>query len=303
MAVTRNTPEENLITKDVLARAREIDFVYTFSETVKKLMEALSVTRMIPKQAGTNLKTYKATGTLQDGSVPEGQLIPLSKYQVEPVTFAEIEIKKWRKSTTAEAISEKGYDQACTKTTNEMLKDVQRGIRKNFFDFMESAATGGSAVATSVTAPTFQAVLAQAWGNLEILFEDDDVQAVYFMNPKDVAGYLATAQISTQNAFGMRYVQDFLGIGSVFLNASVPEGTVYATAKDNIVLYYIPVNGADLDEVFDFTSDETGFIGIHEEPDYKTMTAEDIVMSGLVLFAERIDGIVIGKIEATETGA
>ncbi len=303
MAVTRTTPEENLITKSALARAREVDFVYMFSETVKKLMESLSVTRMIPKQAGTNLKAYKATGTLQDGSVPEGQLIPLSKYQVEPVTFAEIEIKKWRKATTAEAISERGYDQACTMTTNAMLKDVQKGIRKTFFDFLASSATGGSTAATSVTSPTFQGVLAQAWGNLEILFEDDDVQAVYFMNPLDVADYLASAQISTQNAFGMKYVQDFLGLGSIFLNASVPQGTVYATAKDNIVLYYIPVNGADLDEVFDFTSDETGFIGIHEEPDYKTMTAEDTVMSGLVLFAERIDGIVIGKIEAEGAGA
>lgn len=303
MAVTRTTPEENLITKADLARAREIDFVYLFNETVKKLMEALSVTRMIPKQAGTNLKAYKATGTLQDGSVPEGQLIPLSKYQVEPVTFAEIELKKWRKATTAEAISERGYDQACTMTTNAMLKDVQKGIRKTFFDFLASSATGSSTVATSVTSTTFQGVLAQAWGNLEILFEDDDVQAVYFMNPLDVADYLASAQISTQNAFGMKYVQDFLGLGSIFLNASVPKGTVYATAKDNIVLYYIPVNGADLDEVFDFTSDETGFIGIHEEPDYKTMTAEDTVMSGLVLFAERIDGIVIGKIEESETGA
>lgn len=303
MAVTRTTPEENLIAKSDLARAREVDFVYMFSETVKKLMESLSVTRMIPKQAGTNLKAYKATGTLEDGSVPEGQLIPLSKYQVEPVTYAEIEIKKWRKATTAEAISERGYDQACTMTTNAMLKDVQKGIRKTFFDFLASSATGGSTVATSVTSPTFQGVLAQAWGNLEILFEDDDVQAVYFMNPLDVADYLASAQISTQNAFGMKYVQDFLGLGSIFMNASVPQGTVYATAKDNIVLYYIPVNGADLDEVFDFTSDETGFIGIHEEPDYKTMTAEDTVMSGLVLFAERIDGIVIGKIEAAGTGA
>lgn len=294
--VTRETPEQNLIKREDLARAREVDFVYMFGETIRKLMEALSVTRMIPKQAGTNLKAYKASGTLEDGSVPEGQLIPLSKYKVEPVTFAEIELKKWRKATTAEAITERGYDQACTMTTNAMLRDVQRGMRKTFFDFLGSAATATGDKATTVNAPTFQAVLAQAWGNLEVLFEDDEIQAVYFMNPLDVADYLSTAQISTQNAFGMKYVQDFLGLGTIFLNASVPKGKVYATAKDNIVLYYIPVNGADLDEVFDFTTDETGFIGIHEEPDYKTLTAEDTVMSGLVLFAERIDGIVVGTI-------
>lgn len=48
-----------------------------------------------------------------------------------------------------------------------------------------------------------------------------------------------------------------------------------------------------------FTSDATGLIGIHEEADYKHMTAEDIVISGLTLFAECIDGVVVGTISAT----
>lgn len=301
--VVRETPEENLITKEDLARVREIEFTYFFGESIKKLMEALSITRMIPKQAGTNLKAYKASGTLEDGNVPEGQLIPLSKYKTEPVTFAEIRMKKWRKATSAEAIVEKGYDQAVTMTTNAMLKDVQKGIRKDFFDFLGNAPAQSGVTSTEVSAPTFQSVLAQSWGNLEVLFEDDNIDAVHFMNPLDVADYLSTAQISTQNAFGMKYVQDFLGLGTIFLNASVPKGKIYSTAKDNIVLYYIPVNGADLDEVFEFTSDETGLIGIHEEPDYKTITAEDTVMSGIVLFAERIDGIVVGTIGRGATGA
>ena len=77
--------EENLIKKADLARVREIDFVNRFGYSIKKLMEALGVTRMIPKEAGTVLKTYKATGTLQSGTVAEGDLIPLSKYTTEAV--------------------------------------------------------------------------------------------------------------------------------------------------------------------------------------------------------------------------
>ena len=77
--------ENNLIKKADLARSREIDFVYRFTDGVKKLLEVLGVTRMIPKQAGTVLKAYKATGTLQDGSVPEGDTIPLSKYKTVAV--------------------------------------------------------------------------------------------------------------------------------------------------------------------------------------------------------------------------
>ena len=277
--------ENNLIKSADLVRAREIEFVTLFGESIKKLVEALGVTRKIPKQAGYTLKTYKATGTLQDGTVAEGDLIPLSKYQTEAVSYAEIVLKKWRKATSAEAIIEKGYDQAVQMTTDRMLKDVQKGIRTDFFTFL---ATGTG----EATGATFQAALAQAWGKLQVLFEDDSIESVYFMNPLDVADYLATAQITMQTAFGMTYVENFLGLGTVIFDSKVPEGTIYATAKDNIVLYYVPVNGADLGNAFSFTADQTGLIGIHEEADYKHMTAEDTVMSGVVLFAERLDGIV-----------
>ena len=284
--------ETNLIKKEDLARAREIDFAYRFGESIKKLMEALGVTRKIPKQAGTVLKAFKATGTLQDGAVAEGETIPLSKYKTEPVALAEIVLKKWRKETSAEAIVERGYNQAVVMTKEAMLKDVQKGIRKDFFDFL---ATGTGEAEGS----TFQAALANAWGQLQVLFEDDEIQSVYFMNPLDVADYLATANISLQNAFGMTYVKDFLGLGTVIFNSSVPKGKIFATAADNLVLYYIPVNGADLNEAFDFTSDSTGLIGVHESPDYTNMTASDTVVSGIALFAERIDGVVVATIGST----
>lgn len=287
--------EENLIKSEDLVRIREVEFTFMFSESIKKLVEALGITRKIPKQAGTVLKAYKATGVLQDGNVPEGDLIPLSKYQTEPINFEEITLKKWRKATSAEAIVEKGYDQAVTMTTDQMIKDVQKGVRKTFFDFLET----GTGVATGAT---FQATLAQAWGQLQVLFEDDEIEAVYFMNPLDVADYLATANISLQTAFGMTYVKDFLGLGTVIFNSSVLKGKIYATARDNLVLYYIPVNGADLNEAFSFTSDELGLIGIHEQSDYDNMTAKDTVVSGIVLFAERIDGVVVGTI-GSGTGA
>ncbi len=284
--------EDNLIKSADLVKARETEFVYMFGESIRKLLEALGVTRKIPKQAGYTLKAYKATGTLEDGNVPEGDLIPLSKYVTEPVAFEEITLKKWRKATSAEAIIEKGYDQAVEMTTDAMLKDVQKGIRTSFFDFL-STGTG------EATGDTFQATLAQVWGNLQVLFEDDEIESVYFMNPLDVADYLGTAQISLQTAFGMTYVENFLGLGTVIFNSSVPKGKVYGTAKNNLVLYYIPVNGADLNEAFSFTSDQTGLIGIHEVPDYTNMTASDTVVSGLVLFAERLDGIVVGTIGNT----
>lgn len=285
--------EENLIKKADLVRAREVEFVNIFSENIKKLIEALGVTRKIPKQAGYTLKSYKATGTLENGEVAEGETIPLSKYQAVAVNYKEITLKKWRKATSAEAIISGGYDQAVQMTTDRMLLDVQKGIRGDFFTFLAT----GTGTATGVG---FQAALAQAWGQLQVKFEDDSIEAVYFMNPLDVADYLAKAQITLQTAFGMTYVENFLGLGTVIFDSKVPKGTIYATAKDNIVLYYIPVNGADLGEAFDFTSDQTGLIGIHETPDYSNMTASDTVVSGIVLFAERLDGIIKSTITEAE---
>ena len=283
--------EADLIKKTDLVRAREVEFVNIFSENIKKLVEALGVTRKIPKQAGYTLKSYKATGTLVDGKVAEGETIPLSKYQTVAVPYEEITLKKWRKATSAEAIISGGYDQAVQMTTDRMLLDVQKGIRSDFFTFL------GTGTGTA-TGEGFQTALAQAWGQLQVKFEDDSIEAVYFMNPLDVADYLAKAPITLQTAFGMTYVENFLNLGTVIFDSKVPQKTIYATAKDNIVLYYIPVNGADLGEAFDFTSDQTGLIGIHETPDYTNMTASDTVVSGIVLFAERLDGIIKSTITA-----
>ena len=292
MAVVQNT-----ITTEELSKAqlREIDFVERFNYSVSKLIEALGITRKIAKEAGTTLKTYKATGTLENGNVAEGETIPLSKYTIKPVTYKEITLKKWRKATTAESITTYGFDQAVNKTTDEMLRDVQRGIRSDFFTFM---ATGtGTATGTNL-----KKVLANAMGKLLSLFDTDEVEAVHFINPVTVYDYLGDQEINTQTAFGMQYVKNFLGYGTMFMNKSVPEGTVYSTVTDNVVLYYIPTNGADLGEAFSFTSDDTGYIGIHEIPDYDNLTCKDTVVSGIELFAEQLDGILVGTIAGDIAG-
>ena len=282
--------ETNTILSTDLARVRMVDFTLQFTGSLRKLMEALGVTRKIAVQEGAALKAFKVTGTLADGSVAEGDLIPLSKYETEEVPVGEIVLEKWRKATTAEAIIKGGYDQAVSATTDKMVKDIQKTIRTKFFTFL---ATGtGKASGTGL-----QAALANGWGNLQVLWEDDAVETVYFLNPLDVSEYLGTAQISMQTAFGMSYIEDFLGLGTVFLNSSVPQGKFYATAKENIVAYFVNVGAGDIRAAFELTTDETGFIGINEYADKDHARVLDLVMSGVTFFPERIDGIVVGTIE------
>lgn len=274
-----------------LKKVRDIDFTERFSTGIGKLMEMLGVTRKIEKKAGEVLKVYKVTGTLENGTVAEGEVIPLSKYQTTYEPIGTATLKKWRKVTTAEAISEKGYGQAVNDTNNKMLKDIQKGIRSQFMSFL---ATGtGEATGTGL-----QAAMAQVWGKMQVLFEDTAVETVYFMNPLDVADYLGSAQITTQTAFGMSYIQNFLGMGTAILCSDVPKGKIYATAAENIVLYYIPVTSADMAQAFALTSDATGLIGIHTGPTYDNLSAETVAASGVGLFAEKLDGIVIGTISA-----
>lgn len=278
-----------------LAKVRDVDFTERFSKGIDTLMAMLGVTRKQEKRAGEVLKVYKATGTLESGVVAEGEVIPLSKYQTTYEAIGEAVLNKWRKVTTAEAISSKGYGQAVNDTNDKMLKDIQKGVRTSFVKFL---ATGtGKAAGTGL-----QATLAQAWGQLQVLFEDTSVQSVYFMNPLDVADYLGGAQISTQTAFGMSYIENFLGLGTVILASDVPKGKLYATAAENIVLYYIPVTSADMAQAFDLTSDATGLIGIHTGPTYDNLSAETVAASGVGLFAEKLDGIVVGTINPA-TGA
>ena len=278
-----------------LAKVRDVDFTERFSKGIDTLMAMLGVTRKQEKRAGEVLKVYKATGTLESGVVAEGDVIPLSKYQTTYEAVGEAVLNKWRKVTTAEAISSKGYGQAVNDTNDKMLKDIQKGVRTSFVNFL---ATGTGEVA----GVGLQATLAQAWGKLQVLFEDTSVQSVYFMNPLDVADYLGGAQISTQTAFGMSYIENFLGLGTVILASDVPKGKLYATAAENIVLYYIPVTSADMAQAFDLTSDATGLIGIHTGPTYDNLSAETVAASGVGLFAEKLDGIVVGTINPA-TGA
>ena len=281
--------ETNTIMQADLARVRVADFNLQFTGNLQKLTEALGVTRKIAVQEGATLKMLKVTGTLESGTVAEGELIPLSKYTTEEVAVGEVKLNKWRKGTTAEAILKGGYDQAVGATTDKMVKDIQKTIRGDLFTFMKTG-TG------TATGTTLQAALANGWGKLAVLFEDDAVETVFFLNPMDVADYLGTAQVEMQTLFGMNYIKNFLGLGDVFLNSNVQQGKYYATAKENIVLYYVNVGAGDIKSAFGLTTDETGYIGINEYADKDTARVIDLVMSGVTFFPERKDGIVVGTI-------
>lgn len=285
--------ETNVSKAAQMAKVREVDFVNRFTHTsLDKLMELLGVTRKVPVMEGTTLYSYTTTGTLQTAAVAEGDVIPLSQYTTEKTAIATADLFKARKAATAEAIVKTGYNNAIIETDNKLLHDVQKNVRADMFKVLNGTVSGSA----SATGVGLQAALANAWGKLQVAFEDDSAESVYFVHPEDASAYLAEAQISTQTAFGLTYIEDFLGLGTVIINSGVTKGTFVATAKENIIMYYIPMNG-DLANTFELTTDETGYIGIKSGyANEERAQAESLVMCGVKFAPEYAAGVIKGTI-------
>lgn len=285
--------ETNLIDKDKMKRVRELDFARRFEHnSLAKLLEVTGVTRRIPMMEGTTLYMYKTTGTLQSGSVVEGEIIPLSEYETTKTAVGTITLNKWRKAVSAEAIMKSGYDAAVRETDTAMLRDAQKGIRNNLFNFLNGTITG----AATATGVDLQSALANAWGQLQVKFEDDAVEPVYFVNPLDVSDYLGAAQISTQTAFGMNYIENFLGLGTVIMSSQIAKGTFVATAKENFIMYYLTMSG-DIARTFNLTTGDLEYIGINSGyPTNNRMQVETLVASGVTILVEYAEGVVKGTI-------
>ena len=286
---------DNLTTASDLKRIRVIDFVQQFTHnSLAKLIEVLGVTRKIPMMEGTTMYVYTMSGELaNNGAVDEGAVIPLTEIEQEKTPVGEITLKKWRKGVSAEAIKKSGYQTAVNETDAKLLSLVQNSVRSDLFSFLNGTITG----ATVTTGVGLQEALANAWAQLQVLFEDDTAAAVHFLNPLDVAPYLAKASITTQTAFGMTYVEDFLGLGTVIMSSRIAQGTFVSTAKENIIMYYLTMNG-DVANAFNLTADELGYIGIASGiQNTERAQIESLVMDGIQFMVEYAAGVVKGTID------
>lgn len=269
--------------------AREIDFVTSFTRDLQDLLNIMSITRMIEKPNGTMLKKKVVTGTLQSGEVGEGEIIPYSQYAVEEIPYDSIELRKYRKGVSIEAVAEKGYQNAVADTDEEFKYDLREVVSADFFTQLKS----GTLTAYE---DTFQMAISMAIGRVKNKFKTMKRQATgvaVWVNTLDIYEYLGGAEITMQSAFGFDYVQNFLGANIVFISSEVEQGKVYATALNNMICYYVnPSNGEFAQMGLSFTTDaETGLIGVHVDGNYDRMIGDIFALIGLRLFAEYQDAI------------
>jgi len=286
------------ITSDLDVTARELDFVTRFGRNWDALREIMGIMRPIRKAAGTRLRAYTASVTLEDGAVPEGAEIPYSHAEVDEALTTDITMSKYAKAVSIEAVAAYGADVAIAKTDEAFLNELQDTVMTSFYGYLDKGTLTDNEA-------TFQMAVAMAVGNVRDHFKKvhkNYSSIVAFVNTLDAYRYLGSANITVQTMNGIEYVKNFMGADAVILSSEIDEGKVYATASENIVLYYIDPADSDFAKLgLVYTvAGETNLIGFHVNGNYGTAVGETYAIMGMSLWAEDLGGIAVITIGESE---
>lgn len=291
--------ETNTIITTDLDPAISIDHMQKLNAGIRSVLTMLGLTEMTPMTAGTQVKQYKYNKKNTPAQVAEGEVIGLTAYERKLVNTFDLALEKFRKQTTAEAIQRVGRGKAIDDTDTLLEREVQKSIKSKFFTMINVAEGANGATAISArarnTLTDLQKVLAAIWGQMSVYFADMDVSPVYFVNNLDIADYLANAQVTVQNAFGFKYIEDFLGLGTVIIDPSVTAGNVRGTVKENLNGVYVPASG-DVASTFGLTFDSTGLVGMKHFLADDRASVDTLIMTGATFYAEDVTGIFSGTI-------
>lgn len=285
-------PKANLTgVAQITTAVREIDFVTRFTKNWDSLREIMNIMRPIRKDPGTKLVSYTASITLQPGNVGEGEEIPYSRATVSPVAYGDLTLEKYSKAVSIEAVNKYGATVAVQRTDDAFLNELQGRVLDAFYTFLQT----GTMTSTETT---FQMAVAMAIGKVVDKFKKmrkDSTSIVVFVNTLDAYRYLGAAELTVQNAFGLQYIENFMGAQTMILSSEIPEGVVIAVPSENIVLYYVDPSDSDFAQLgLEYTvQGETNLIGFHANGNYSTAVGESFALMGMLLWAEYLDAIAI----------
>lgn len=282
----RFAAETGATTSADLAPEISIDFTSRLNANIEAFRQILGIGEMVPMASGTALKIYKTTVAELAAQVGEGEAITATKVSRALAQTITLTLEKYRRVTTAEAIQKFGRDLAVNQCDEELVKKIQQKIKKDFYTVL---ATG---TGTGTAGENLQQACANAWSKLQEVFEDTDATPVFFLHPTDVGGYLGQANVTMQTAFGLSYLQNFLGIGNAIISPQLTAGTVIATASENLNGVYVPTSGGDVAATFGLTSDESGMVGMTHQVDGDKATLNTLLFSGVKFFPEVLDKVV-----------
>lgn len=290
----------NAVTTAEMNVALDQEFIANFNQDYDRLSDILGIFAPETMQAGVVLNQLKITGELNNAknddsssgtAYVEGDLVALSKYKAEKTPVGTVGIVPYRKMTTAAAILKSGYPTAVLKTDQKMLAQIRNAIVSKFFGFLANGTGEATGKTLQAAAANVDAVLGDALESND----DSTDRIVHFVSRQDAADYLGSAPITTQTAFGLTYLEQFLGFTNVFMTNKVAKGEIYATPVENIHVYGIDF-GALASGGLAYAQDSHGLVGVAHKPAYDRVSAETNVLCGTLLFPEVTDYIVKGTI-------
>lgn len=287
------TAATNTVVAADVEPAISVDYTSRLKDSVAELQKLLGITEMIPMADGTSIKIYKLSQVNTPDQVGEGTLIPLTEIKRELAKTVTITLKKYRKNTTAEAIQKSGKDIAVNMTDEKLIKGIRKDIKSDFYTTLTPST--GTATAAGVG---LQKTLSAVWGKIQKVFEDEEVTPIYFVSTDDIADYIGDASITMQTAFGMTYIENFLGLGTVVATPALTKGKVVGTAKENLAGAYVPAGSGDIADTFGLTADETGLVGMTHQIVSSNATIDTLAFSGVKFFPELLDAVVVGTVTA-----
>lgn len=296
---TMTNPRDSLPNVYSGITAREIDFVTRFGKNWDALRKLLGIMRPIRKTPGTTLVSYNASIELESGSVDAGEVIPYSKSSVSKAAKSDLTLEKYAKAVPIEDVNQYGAAIAIEKTDDAFLNELQGKVLTRFYTFLKTGAL------TNVET-TFQMGLAMARGLVIDKFNKlrrTVTDVVGFCNVLDAYAYLGSANITVQTAFGISYIENFMGYSTLFLmsDPDIPRNTIIALPVENIDLYYVDPGDSDFARLgLNYTVEgETNLIGFHANGNYSTAVGESFALMGMSLWAEYLDGIAVVTVEAS----
>lgn len=250
------------------------------------------------------LKAYNPKyATFGRSNVGEGEIIPYSWGTVADVPFGELTVDKYAKAVSLESINSYGYEAAVQQTDEEFLNELQGMVLSDFYDFLLACGSATSATEEEKKegiTKTWQQCLALARGrclNKFMKMRRTVTDVVGFANIMDLYTYLGDANVTVQTAFGLSYVQNFMGYSTLLLlsDNEIPRGTVIATPANNIVLYYCDPSHSEFARAgLQYTVDgETPLIGFHTQGNYNTAVSECFAIMGMTMICEFVDGVIM----------
>lgn len=285
---------------------REINFVSSFSRDWQAFLDVMGVTRLVEKQPGQVLKSKRAKVNLKNGKIGEGEVIPYSESFVETVDYEELQLEKFKKAVSIEAIAEHGYEDAIRLTDEEFASELKADVMGRYYAYIKTGTLKATESDLQMALSMARSMVLNKWKKMHRTV----TEIVGFCNIDDVGKWLGKSNIGAQvtNQYGMTYMKGWLGFGTLFLcsDDEIPKGMVVATPVNNIISYYINPGHQDFGRAgLSFVVDrDIPIVGFKTVGNYMTDVSENNALMGLRLFSEYQDGIAVitfGEDEATDS--